>query len=53
MFDIIAFDADDTLWHNEIIYSLTQDKLKRLLSKYRNTDTRPYWTNITSIPGVF
>lgn len=39
MFDFIAFDADDTLWHNEIIYSLTQDKLKQLLSTYRNTDT--------------
>ncbi|MDX1521014.1 MAG: HAD family hydrolase [Anaerolineae bacterium] len=37
MFDIIAFDADDTLWHNETIFSLTQDKLKGLLSKYRDT----------------
>jgi len=39
MLDFIAFDADDTLWHNETIYSLTQDKLKRLLSKYRDIDT--------------
>lgn len=39
MFEFIAFDADDTLWHNETIYSLTQDKLKQLLSTYRNTDT--------------
>jgi len=39
MLDLIAFDADDTLWHNETIYSLTQNKLKQLLSKYRNTDT--------------
>lgn len=34
MFDIIAFDADDTLWHNEILYSMTQDKFKQLLSSY-------------------
>jgi hypothetical protein len=25
MFDVIAFDADDTLWHNETIFSLTQE----------------------------
>jgi len=38
MFDIIAFDADDTLWHNETLYTVTQDKFKQLLSKYRDTD---------------
>jgi putative hydrolase of the HAD superfamily len=36
--EVIAFDADDTLWHNEVIYSLTQDKLKQLLSKYRDPE---------------
>jgi len=38
MFDVIAFDADDTLWHNETLYSITQDKFKQLMSKYRGTD---------------
>ena len=38
MFDVIAFDADDTLWHNETIYSLTQEKLKQLLAKYRDIE---------------
>jgi len=38
MFDVIAFDADDTLWHNETLYSITQDKFKQLLSQYRGTD---------------
>ncbi len=33
-FDVIAFDADDTLWHNETLYSLTQDKFKQLLANY-------------------
>jgi len=37
MFDVIAFDADDTLWHNETLYSITQDKFKQLLSRYRST----------------
>ena len=34
MFDIIAFDADDTLWHNERLYSRAQDKLAGILAGY-------------------
>jgi putative hydrolase of the HAD superfamily len=34
MFDIIAFDADDTLWHNEILYSNALDGFKLLLAPY-------------------
>ena len=38
MFDLIAFDADDTLWHSETLYTVTQDKFVHLLSAYRETD---------------
>src|SRR5688572_9479514 len=31
MIDVIAFDADDTLWHNERLFSLTQEKFRELL----------------------
>jgi putative hydrolase of the HAD superfamily len=34
MFDVIAFDADDTLWHNETLYARAQAQLKQLLSQY-------------------
>lgn len=34
MFELIAFDADDTLWHNETIFSLTQENYSRLLAPY-------------------
>lgn len=34
MFDVIAFDADDTLWHNETLYSATQERFQALLSRY-------------------
>jgi len=34
MFDIIAFDADDTLWHNESLYTATQAKFAALLALY-------------------
>jgi putative hydrolase of the HAD superfamily len=38
-FEVIAFDADDTLWHNERLYVSTQAKLKQLLAHYH----RPEW----------
>src|SRR5262249_6140023 len=37
-FDIIAFDADDTLWHNETLFSMTQDKFRRLLARYEGAE---------------
>lgn len=39
-FDLIAFDADDTLWHNEHLYSLTQEGYRELLAPFLD---RP-WT---------
>jgi putative hydrolase of the HAD superfamily len=39
MFDLIAFDADDTLWHNETLYTQIQDKLKALLTSYVDSET--------------
>ncbi len=38
-FDLIAFDADDTLWHNEPLYEQAQEKLKKLLSSYVDGQT--------------
>lgn len=34
MLEIIALDADDTLWHNEVHYALTQEKFADLLAPY-------------------
>ncbi len=35
---IIGFDADDTLWHNERFFRLTQDQFERLLADYTEPD---------------
>lgn len=35
-FIMIAFDADDTLWHNETFFSDTQAQFKNLLNKYHD-----------------
>ena len=32
-----CFDADDTLWHNERFFKLTQDRFEELLSDYSET----------------
>jgi len=34
MIDMIAFDADDTLWHNEVHYQEAQSKLVQILSPW-------------------
>jgi putative hydrolase of the HAD superfamily len=36
MLDMIAFDADDTLWHNESRYLEAKDRFKQLLSTYHS-----------------
>lgn len=53
MFDIIAFDADDTLWQNESLYSATQERLAKVLAPYLNgadVDARLYETETRNIP---
>lgn len=40
-FDVIAFDADDTLWENERLYVNAQAKLVKLLAHYHS----PEWVN--------
>jgi putative hydrolase of the HAD superfamily len=34
----IAFDADDTLWHNERFFRLTQDRFAALLADYTDSE---------------
>lgn len=41
MITTIAFDADDTLWHNERVFISTREKYARLLQNYHPED----WVN--------
>ena len=34
MLEAIGFDADDTLWHNEVLFQETQRKFKKILKEY-------------------
>ena len=35
----IGFDADDTLWHNEVIFEQTHERYRALLSRFHDTAT--------------
>ncbi len=51
-FDIIAFDADDTLWHNEPLYNRTEEKFCELLKAYHSPEwiqRRLYETQIRNL----
>lgn len=41
VFDLIAFDADDTLWHNERLYVDAQARFAQLLAHYHS----PEWVS--------
>jgi putative hydrolase of the HAD superfamily len=34
MIDLLALDADDTLWHNEPLYTSTREQFRALLARY-------------------
>jgi putative hydrolase of the HAD superfamily len=38
MFDLIALDADDTLWHNEPLFQATKERFLALLAPYHDRD---------------
>ena len=37
-FEVVAFDADDTLWHNETVFHETQARFRDLLAAYHAPD---------------
>ncbi len=50
--DTIGFDADDTLWHNETLYTMTAAKFRELLSGYHDPewiDQRLYETEVANL----
>ncbi len=36
--EVLAFDADDTLWHNENIYRDTQSRIVEILARYHDSE---------------
>lgn len=52
-FDLLAFDADDTLWHNEQLYLDAQSQFRALLVHYHSPewiDARLYEAEMRNLP---
>lgn len=52
-FEVIAFDADDTLWHNERLYVSAQARFKELLAHYHSPewiDERLFQAEMRNLP---
>ncbi len=52
MIKIVAFDADDTLWHNETLFLATKDKFTQLLAPYHSAswiEERLYETELRNL----
>jgi putative hydrolase of the HAD superfamily len=52
MIKVIAFDADDTLWHSESLYVMTQERFKQILAHYElngDIDDRLYETEMRNL----
>jgi putative hydrolase of the HAD superfamily len=50
--DVIAFDADDTLWHNEPLYTVTTENFVDLLAGYHDREwitARLYETEVRNL----
>lgn len=50
--DLVAFDADDTLWHHDPLFSTAQVKFKQLLAQYHDEEwigRRLYETEIRNL----
>ena len=47
--DVVAFDGDDTLWHNEALFSMTQERFRALLA---GTVTPTSSTRVCSRPSA-
>lgn len=52
MIALVALDADDTLWHNEPLYTSTRDQFRALLTRYEPAalvDDRLYETELRNL----
>lgn len=52
MIELIAFDADDTLWYTESLYVMTQERFKQILAPYDingDVDARLYETEMRNL----
>jgi putative hydrolase of the HAD superfamily len=52
MIEVIGFDADDTLWHNETLYHQAKEELGQILADYRDPKEIKEWLDQTEVTNI-
>ena len=52
MIEVIGFDADDTLWHNETLYHQAKEDLSQILTNYREPQETKAWLDQTEVANI-
>ena len=52
MIEVIGFDADDTLWHNETLYHQAKEELGQILADYRDPNEIKEWLDQTEVTNI-
>ena len=52
MIEVIGFDADDTLWHNETLYHQSKEDLSQILANYREPQETKAWLDQTEVANI-
>ena len=52
MIEVIGFDADDTLWHNETLYHQSKEDLSQILVNYREPQETKAWLDQTEVANI-
>ena len=52
MLELIAFDADDTLWHNENIYGMGRERFNEILARYSPEGDVNSWLDQTELRNL-
>jgi len=52
MIEVIGFDADDTLWHNETLYHQSKEELTQILAGYREPQETKAWLDNTEVTNI-
>jgi len=52
MIEVVGFDADDTLWHNEVLYHQAKEELGQTLVDYRHPKEVEDWLDQTEVTNI-
>jgi len=52
MIEVIGFDADDTLWHNETLYHQSKEDLSQILTDYQEPQETKAWLDQTEVANI-